>query len=369
MDTNIIQNSKENGIISSLQYGDYVFSKYITEVLENLQKGEGSYFNNIFIFLMVCSIEEIKKGLGHAYKEIGNLLKDNYKNIFDATIQKFYSYLQILYNLQNLFNVKKIKYEEPINSFNKLIINVQCNVQFMQSFIHYLNQNKYEYITNDINYTFHKIKNEQIININDVETSNIDEIWYNIKICINDIEISVKNDIKMCFSKNNSTNLLKNYEISAKENDNIYDKKFYDNAENFYDLIEDKNIKIFIKEKSQIWIPKNKEVYLTDVINKLNNSSGNQNNDFLITSFCMLYKITGQINGNIKIGLYVDSLEFLILSTILKNMPKLKIIESFEQICLYIYICKFILNYEDREILNIFGIIKYFRIGTIKQLL
>ncbi len=47
MDTQIMENSRDNKIISPTQYADYVFSKYITEVFENLQKGHGSYMNNL----------------------------------------------------------------------------------------------------------------------------------------------------------------------------------------------------------------------------------------------------------------------------------------------------------------------------------
>jgi ATP-dependent 26S proteasome regulatory subunit len=349
-------NKNGNPIANPTQYAEYIFSKYITDIFANIQQGNGSFWNNIFIFMMVCSINEIKKGLGFAYTEIGLLIKDNYKNIFSLTMQKINSYAKIIYNFKNMFVPQKMEFDKPTDAFNTIYVNVHCNVQFMQSFVNYLIQNKYEYDKNDTNYTFFKVKNEQIFDIKDVETSNIDEIWHNITICKNDISISIKNDVKMSFAKNNSINLLSNYEISAEESDKTYDAKFYDNAEYFYELIKDKSIKKFIKDKYYFWTPASKsseeclEKTFCDEYNNKNNLSN---------QLCEQYNIRNITNKDIKSGLYDNSLEFLILNTMIKKMQKLKIIQSFEQICLFVYLCKYILNFNDSDILNIFGITKF----------
>lgn len=355
----LVQNAQDNGnnnkMVSPSQYGDYVFSKYITDIFANMQRGEGSYWQNMFIFMLVCSINEIKKGLGVVYTEIGELIKDNYKNVFSAAVTKFYNYSKIIYNFRNMFIPKKIEFDNPIEAFNTTFINVQCNVQFMQSFINYLIQNKYEFDKNDDNYSYYKVKNEQIFNITDVENSNIDEIWHDIVVFVNDVKITIVNDIKMSFSKNNNTKLLTGYEISAEENDNIYDNKFYDNVENFYELIKDENIKRIIKQKFNIWTPSNKN-HNENIINE--NNDENISN-YLMDNIIEQYNIKNVSNKNIKSGLYNNSLEYILLHTMIKKMKKLKIRDTFEQICLFVYVCKFILNYDDSEILNIFGIIQY----------
>jgi len=94
-------------------------------------------------------------------------------------------------------------------------------------------------------------------------------------------------------------------------------------------------------------------------MDELTNSEYDNKVNILINNFIKQYSIANIKNDKITVGLYENSLELLILHTIMKKMPKLNLTNSFEQICLFVYMCKFILNYDDIDILNIFGIVKY----------
>lgn len=185
------QNNLINVDTNSDYYLNMMISSQIANQISKFSAKDGFNYKNILVFGMLLSINELKNLSKYVAKESSSYIVNNYQSFFTY----FYN---IFGNFTNMFSKKQIAYPkiEFIDKPIKLNFKIKVINEFVNGFINFLKDNK------NINNVSYNISNNKNITINDMETILISEVWNNIIINYNNINIRLSSELNLSFENN-----------------------------------------------------------------------------------------------------------------------------------------------------------------------
>lgn len=245
MSNNIMQQATGSyGMFSPQQLIDYTFTNYIMGSMSKLADKEFS-ISIVFTVILLLSLQELKVVAMDMLKTVSEYIKNNYKSFFKNIVGYIKSYIIPYVSPFFCFffccSKRKQKNKTVENNTTCIIkkenyYNVQYKLKysmpFMQNLIKYIGDN-----SSSCSYIIDDNKKIEIINFEEI---NITEIWKDIKIRYDDININILDNLSLTFTKKQDKSFLIGV---GKLKSNLDSNNIY----TFSDLMPDISIKNYIK--------------------------------------------------------------------------------------------------------------------------
>jgi hypothetical protein len=174
-----------------------MISKEVSSILNTKTKITGS---TIVKLLTIMSIDEIRKFFMSVVKNIFNYINERHLNILSWLNENilhnyFFNFIITIYNKIISFKKQEIKHHNELIIKNipleSISINLKINDEIFDSIIKYMKNNK------NVSYDVSKSKDVEIVNF---KSMSISEIWSNIQINYQDVEIFIESPLTIKFT-------------------------------------------------------------------------------------------------------------------------------------------------------------------------
>ena len=249
--------------IDTHQYMNIMMSNMIFKHMSSVFDSNTSLTGgNILKLLAIMSLDEIRKIFMSTIKSIFSYTSENYIKVFEWINNNIFQnyFIKLLLNIFNkivmLFKKKEehISIIQPYNKINNVHIELTPNVQFMDSLIKYIKTN------DECSYN---IINHKKLEISNLKTQIMKEIWNNIVINYNDVKINIYQPIENIFEITKSTIKMNNYTLTSlvpntetvydSLADLIFDDKVRDLFENAYSVVKE-TLNKYIQFNSEMYV-------------------------------------------------------------------------------------------------------------------
>ncbi len=227
-------------------FADIIINTQIAKYISSFDPAKGISMNNVILLMTLFSIGELKGLFKILYRELGSLIKDNYKDVFSKIYGGGRYFINGLHRAFVWLKTPNITLNEPRNlemvksTKNVAYYNINTMVEFVQGLVNIINKK------NDEIYANYTVSNEVQIDFQNMENEIINELWSDIYIEFEKASIRLNNVLKLSFLNNREKKLISATSIkkcNENLNQNLNSEKIY----YVHQLIDDPVISGFLE--------------------------------------------------------------------------------------------------------------------------